>query len=394
MQHTQDHGGSWHPSEALILVLFSVFGLNWGFYAAAFPAIQAHAGASNAALGAAMAAMALTALPSMFFAGRVVRADRRQLVAASVALFGAALPFASLSGYPMALVVALLVLGAGSGIFDVVINAAAATHEDVGKRPILARAHAAFSLFLLIGSLVMGELQYLAVSVEVPFVVLGFSLVLGAIALSSRPRGLRAPDAPSPARAPQGPFPGGAWAGGVLVAGVLMVENGMQQWSAIFLRHGVGAGPLVASMGPAVLAAAAVAGRLVAHRLEPRFGRMRVIGGGGVISSVGILVLAAAPGIGVALVGFALASAGISVAVPMLYAAATRFVPASGRPKAVADIASIGYVGLLGGPAVVGLAAGLLGLRVALGLLAVVALAVAGWSHMASRARTAQGDYL
>jgi MFS family permease len=80
---------------------------------------------------------------------------------------------------------------------------------------------------------------------------------------------------------------------------------------------------------------------------------------------------------------------GISVGSPTLYGFAGRRVPASARGRMVAAVFGIAYVGLLGGPGLVGQLADLFTLRWAIGALAVVALLLgAAPSHCAAGPRS------
>jgi len=72
---------------------------------------------------------------------------------------------------------------------------------------------------------------------------------------------------------------------------------------------------------------------------------------------------------GLALAGFALLGAGLSVVVPLVFSAAA----ATGRPGPnLALVTSSGYLGLLAGPALIGGVAQLVGLHAALGIVVVL----------------------
>jgi MFS family permease len=108
---------------------------------------------------------------------------------------------------------------------------------------------------------------------------------------------------------------------------------------------------------------------------------------GGVTTGVGVLVLAAAPTAAVGLVGTALAGAGVSVLAPtLLSAVGARSEP--GRQGAdLALVTAFGYAGFVLGPLLVGLVSGALSLPVALGLLAVLAVGIAGCGPLLLRTR-------
>ena len=103
-----------------------------------------------------------------------------------------------------------------------------------------------------------------------------------------------------------------------------------------------------------------------------RFFDRTLLAGGAALASVGCVLAATAPSAPVALAGFALGGAGISLNAPVVFGAAGR-VSAS----AVASVTTLGYVGLLVGPPLVGGMAQALSLRGSLLVLAAIAAAVA-----------------
>lgn len=74
-----------------------------------------------------------------------------------------------------------------------------------------------------------------------------------------------------------------------------------------------------------------------------------------------------------AMVGFAVVGVGLATVVPILYTAATR-IPGVSRAAAIASVSSIGYVGFMVGPPIIGGIAHATTLTVAMGTLIVAAL--------------------
>ncbi len=76
-----------------------------------------------------------------------------------------------------------------------------------------------------------------------------------------------------------------------------------------------------------------------------------------------------------AMVGFLLAGFGLSNMVALIFGAAARRFP-GGVGAATAAAASVGYLGFMAGPPVIGSLSGLLGLRVALALVVVAGVVI------------------
>ncbi len=161
-------------------------------------------------------------------------------------------------------------------------------------------------------------------------------------------------------------------------------EGAIADWGALHLREDLGTGAGLAAAGYAAFAVAEACGRLAGTALLARFGERRVLAGGGIVASAGMLAAALAPGhpqalgLPVALAGFAAAGLGVANMFP---AAMTRAGQATG-PRGVAAASTLGYAGFLLGP--IGLLAGAVGLPAGLttvSALALAAAALAGFAH-------------
>jgi MFS family permease len=389
------------PARAdwVVLAAFAGFGVTWGMYAAAIPAIRAATGVSDGFLGAALSCIGLTALPAMLFAGRLIdRAGRPAFVAALV-LFAVTAPLPMVVSSGPALVVTLLVFGGCSGAFDVAINHAAVAAEATTGRRVLNRAHAVFSLGLLSGSLLLGASRSAGLTPRWPLAALALVLLAGAVPAWAGLTGTHTTHESEPAAGGRGLWAGGlVWVAGTLGILALLVESGLQQWSAVFLEDVLKTAPATSSLGPAVFAGAAAAGRMSGHYLGRAAGDVGLLVCAGLIAAPGAVLLATAGGPAVALAGLFLAGMGISVGSPTLYGFAGRRVPASTRGRMVAAVSGIAYIGLLGGPGLVGQLADVFGLRWAFGTLAVIALVMGAgsltlrrWSATEPAATSAEG---
>jgi len=156
-----------------------------------------------------------------------------------------------------------------------------------------------------------------------------------------------------------------------------MIEGGIEGCSALFLETELAASPALGGLGPGFFAAAMVAGRLAGQWLELRAGDRYLLAGGAATAATGLALAASAPAVPLALLGFALGGAGVSVAAPTLFGAAGRGAPDAERGSAVASVTTISYLGFLAGPPLIGAVSGAVDLRAGIGLLAGIALLLA-----------------
>lgn len=362
----------------VVLLAFTVFGVFWGAWAALLPAVQRDVDAGDGALGLALGALAVAALPAMPAAGRL--ADRHGVgEALQLTLLGFALvlPLPALATGVPVLVLTLVLLGVATGALDVIANTAAAAWEraeqERGGR-LMSLAHACFSFGVLLGSATAGLAREVGVTpLPVLLLVGGATAALAARVPAHRAVGSATDDA-------RRRVSGLLLLIGALVAGAFLVEDGLQSWSALHLERGLGAGPAVSGLGLAVFAGAMGVGRLGGHVLGSRLAPARLLAGGGVLTAAGVALLVAAPSPLPAVAGLALAGAGTSVLAPVLYTAVGARAAAGRQGADLAVVSALGYGGFVAGPPLVGVVSAATDLPTALSLLGVVGvvLAVAG----------------
>jgi MFS family permease len=163
---------------------------------------------------------------------------------------------------------------------------------------------------------------------------------------------------------------------GVLCLVAFLAEGAVLDWSAVFLTSVRGVDASYAGLGYAAFSVTMTIGRFTGDRFVHRFGGTRVIVIGGLCAATGLAVAVLVPSWQVTLLGYALVGAGCSNIVPVLFSSVGRqtVMPEN---VAVPAITTLGYAGILAGPAGIGLLAELTSLSTALLVLAALLLAVA-----------------
>jgi MFS family permease len=379
------------------LVYFVVLGLADGVWLARIPAVKQNLGLSDGLLGVALLAAPVGLVIIAAFADRLI--DRfgsaRPTVAGAVAI--SLLPVAfGLAGSLGVLMAALFVYGMAGGLMDVAMNAQAVRVERGYRRPMINSFHAYYSFGGLAGALLGGLFAWAGVGPALTFAAVGVPLAV--VAVLARRRLLRGPEArdrPSPGGQPAPPGQPAPQAGararrrgtalriavlGLLALCSLLGEGAAGSWSAVYLRDNLGTSAAFAALGYAAFSVTMATGRLFGDRLAARFGPAWLVSGCGLVAAIGLAValVTASPAAG--LVGFALFGAGLSSTFPQLLSVAGN-VETSRSGTGIARVAGAGYLGLLSGPVLIGGAASLVGLRLALGipLAAALCLAAGGW---------------
>lgn len=356
-----------------VFAVFLVNGLGTGLWAGHIPIVRDGLGLGEAALGLALLLIALGAMVTMPFAGGLAArfGSRRVTTAAGIA-FALAVTLPLLAPTYPALLAATLLFGAATGTMDVAMNAQAAAVQSALARPIMSSCHAGYSLGTFAGAGSAGALLWLGTP---PALGVGVAcLGLAAVMLRSGARLVAdTGEAGGPSfRLPQG----AAWVIGLLALLGYLAEGAVLDWSAILLADSLRVSASTATAGFAAFALAMTLGRLTGDAVVKRVGERRTLIASGLATATGLALALAAPAVTPAALGFALAGLGLANVVPILFTAGAR---APGLPPAVgiAMVASLGYLGVLAGPALIGFAAEATGLRAALSALIAIGLVIA-----------------
>jgi predicted MFS family arabinose efflux permease len=277
------------------------------------------------------------------------------------------LPFLAWMPTVPGMAVALLLFGAFLGAIEVGMNVHGVEVEKQAGRPLMSGFHGLFSVGAFAGSTLLTAVLSMNVNPLVGTISASI-LMIAAMALAA-PRMITTPKAN---RTPLLVVPRGiVILLAILTAITFLAEGAILDWGALLLS-GRGLLPIAqAGLGYSVFAVAMTAGRLTGDAIVAKLGDRRIMLWGGLLTLVGHAVMLLASSVPVVLLGFLLIGLGASNIVPVLFrqAGAQTRMPAS---LAIASVTTIGYAGILAGPAGIGLVAQATGLPAAFWLLAVL----------------------
>jgi MFS family permease len=272
----------------------------------------------------------------------------------------------------------LIVLYAASGLYDVGINAAAVDLEKATGRRLMSVLHAAFSTGGVAGALSAGAL--LSAGVDYRHVYLGVLLPLGAVILA-----VATARFPPPGERPESGDEGERFVihrslSLILVAVIatlaLLSEGEMEHWSGVYLRRTLGLSALLGGSGVAVFYGAMAVGRLGAALVIGRFGNRLTLQGAGLLAAGGMTLALATREPLFVVAGFLVVGLALSAVVPITFSVAGDLAPSGRAGAAISVVTTLGYGGFLLGPVIVGGLAEVIGLRAALGIIAVSGLLI------------------
>lgn len=363
-----------HPPSRAVALVFSLVSLFVGSWFARIPEVQTTLGLSEAALGLILLGMPLGTLIVMPAAGWLVARWGAGPVTFATAL-AQGVPFLFLPAVASGLGLAVVLGGAGmvNGALNVAMNARANAVEEERDAAIMSTCHGFFSIGGMLGAGVGSAAAAADLSLGWQFAM----LIGAAAAIVLGHRSVLLGGVTTRQTGPVFALPSPALAGiAALLFCILLGEGAVSNWSAVYLRKGLGASAGLAGLGYAAFSAAMAVGRLYGDRLREQFETRRLVQWGALVAAVGLGtgVLIGHPLSG--LFGFFVQGLGFAILVPLLYRTAAR-TPGMAPGASIAAVASAGYVGLFTGPPLLGFVADTVGLSAAMGLVAVLAGIVA-----------------
>ena len=340
--------------------MFVLHGLLFASWVAHVPSVKGHLHLSDPSLGVALlgvpaGAVALTALSGWL----LPRCGSRRLCLAGLAGYCATGPFVGLAGSLPELFLALFGWGAFQGLLDVAMNAQAVAVEARHERRVMAGLHGGYSVGALLGA--VAGTAGVAAGLPLAWQMLVLGVVAAVVGLPATRTML--PDQPAEVRRAAGRqrFSGALVALGVVAFAAMLCEGAAADWSAVYLRDGLGTAAATGGLAYLTFAVAMVLVRLGGNRLAERTGERRLVPALAAVAAAGFGAALGVDAPAVAFVGFACLGMGLGLVVPTAYAAAGR-LPGSAVPTVVA----VGTAGFVAGPPVIGGLAGAGSLRAAL----------------------------
>ncbi|WP_248805298.1 MFS transporter [Pseudomonas sp. MWU13-2100] len=334
-------------------IAFFIAGFGVAAWAPLVPYAKARAGLDEGTLGLLLLCLGVGSIIAMPVAGALAsRFGCRRVLTVGTLLICLALPLlATVSSLPW-LVAGLFLFGAGLGAVDSTANLQAVIVERASGKTMMSGFHGLFSLGGISGAAGVSALLGLGLS---PLGAMGVVILFLLAALFKAAPHLLPYGSESTGPAFAVPH-GVVLFIGLLCFVVFLAEGAMLDWSAVFLSAERQVADAYAGLGYAAFALTMTLGRLTGDAIVRRLGAQRVIVFGGLTAAAGLSLATLVPAWEAALIGYALVGAGCSNIVPVLYTAVGK-QRVMAESIAVPAITTLGYAGILAGPAAIGFVA-------------------------------------
>lgn len=331
-------------------IIFFLAGFITATWAVIVPFARANTGVNEAQLGTLLLCLGVGALIAMPVTGWLTsRFGCRRVILVAVALIVISTPWLAVLSDPLLLALALLVFGIGIGVTDCAMNIQAILVEKQAAKPVMSGFHGMYSVGGIAGAGFMTLILAMGFSV-----LTGCLLAVAAVIIMTLVSVSGLLTYANPAEGPVFAVPrGSVLIIGIICFAVFLTEGTVLDWSAVYLTD-VRAIPVsLGGLGYTCFAIAMTVARLTGDRIISSLGRLPVVLGGALVAAAGMAMVTFIASWPLSLLGYTLVGAGCANIVPVMFSAAGRQTV---MPQAVAipAITTLGYLGVLSGPAVIG----------------------------------------
>ena len=336
-------------------------GLVFSSWASRIPDIKNSLGLNEAQLGSILFALPVGQLLTMALSGYLVsRYGSKNTISVAAIFYPLALLCLGLSTAAWQLVLSLIFFGISANMCNIAINTQGVGVERLYRHSIMSSFHGLWSLAGVFGGLFGAWMVSLYIT---PFhhfcviVILVWSIFF-LIRKSLLPRDNNSvesgkkndPYRPKPIFTRPDRY--------ILILGIIafssmICEGTMFDWSGIYFEQVIRSDKQWTRLGYIAFMTAMTCGRFIADKLVTRFGVIPVVRSGGVLITTGLGISVLFPNLFATTIGFLLVGFGTSSIVPLCYSMA-------GKSKtmlpgvALATVSTIGFLGFLLGPPLIG----------------------------------------
>ena len=370
--------------------VFVVNGIGIGAWVAQIPWVQERFDLSKSAMGLVIVGMAIAVILALPFAGQaIVRYGSERIVWVGGIALALAINLPVLAPHPMLVAAGLFVLGAASATQDVAMNSHGVKVEKDLGRPIMSSLHAGWAFGGMAGAAFSAACAAFGLDPRITVAITSILMLALLYASASRmghgsaAEGEETPGFTLPPR--------GIVLLAVLCLLLMVTEGAMADWGGLYLRQDLGTSAALAALAYSFFTAGMTLGRVVGDAINHRIGAVALLRWGALLTGVplGAMLLIGQPA--AALVGLFLVGLGVANGVPLMFSAAGRQPDIAPGPG-IAAVSSMGSLGFLAGPPVIGVLADVISLPWALALLILGAVVVFALARRATGRAQAEPD--
>ena len=356
-----------------IAVFFFIAGLSFASWASRIPDIKRHLALSDGKLGLILFAMPIGTMLSLPFTGWVInKLGSRLVLIASALFYPTTLLMIGIVQQPWQLALALFCFGTFGNYSNISVNTQAIAVEEMYGKTIMASFHGIWSLAgfsgAALGTLIIafGLNPFLHFSI-IFFLAASLAIYFSRYTIRDQKTAAHTSFFNKPDRF--------ILIYGLIAFGSMVCEGTMFDWSGVYFQKIVHAPVHFVTLGYLLFMGMMASGRFVSDRITQKVGIQKVLIASGISITSGLLIAVIFPYIITAGIGFMFVGLGVSSVVPLVYSAAGKSKTMS-PGTALAAISSIGFIGFLMGPPLIGTIAEYSSLRWSFTIIAILGFSI------------------
>lgn len=354
-----------------VACFFFIAGICFASWASRIPHIKEALNLNDAALGGVLFALPVGSMISLPISGWLVAhwGSRKAMILGSCAYPIVLLTIGASNTVPQ-LVALLFFFGLFGNLMNIAVNTQAVGVELMYGRSIMASFHGVWSAAGFIGA----SIGTLMVSIDIDpflhFCIIGILMLLLGLFMQQYTLTKDVGSINQPLFAKPDAL---LFKLGLIAFSCMACEGTMFDWSGVYFKKIVAAPPALTTLGYVAFMSTMALGRFIGDKLVEKMGIKRIVELSGIIMAAGLLLAVFFPNIIAATIGFLLVGMGVSSVVPLVYGQAGKSTTMQAG-VAIAAVSTIGFLGFLLGPPLIGFIAQAFGLQWSFSVIAILGL--------------------
>lgn len=359
-----------------ISAIFFFYGLSYASWASRIPSIQQNLHLGEAALGAVLLAMPAGSFITVPFTGLMVaKLGSRRVVMASSLLYTIMLAGIGYADNTLHLIIALFLFGSFGNMLNISINTQAIGVEAMYGKRILSSFHAVWSTAGIAGAGIGNFMVSKSISTHIHLLCISATAFITMLVCMPY---LLPQDVNSDKKRKAFVLPNKDMVLlGLIAFCSMMCQGAMFDWAGVYFKKvlnvdkaWLGAGFIAFTVSMALM-------RFITDRATHASGLKKILLYSGICTAAGLLLCVSLPYLIPSVIGCMLVGVGVSPAVPLVFSAAGKSKTMS-PGVAIAAVSTLGFIGLLIGPPLIGFVAGATSLKISFVILSGIGLTFAG----------------
>jgi MFS family permease len=345
-----------------ISIFFFISGFSFSSWASRIPELQSQLKLNDAELGSLLillpAGLIIT-MPLTAFLLSKYTSHKIMLIASLLYVFLLALLGIAKNIWQIACI--LFLFGAARNLFNISVNTQAVGFQDANSKPIMSSFHGIWSIAGFTGA----ALSSLLISMDIN-VTTHFNLVclISLVCILFNHKNTLKTDVKKYNTSTSLLFPNKALLKlGIIAFFSMVCEATISEWGVIYFIKVVQVPKSLTTFGYLAYLSSMTLGRFLGDKLTNQFGAISVLKKSGFLAFVGIGIIVLFPNLVVATIGYFIIGLGLSCIIPLIYSIAGKHAALNIGPS-ITSISTIGYMGFLTGPPLVGFLSQSINMRV------------------------------